>query len=86
MNTLTDADSMKAKNIWSEYLQNHDVSDRTGQTAGIDPKSGRIWFGKSIIDIVNQQKAEGVFVPLFLNGLGFHPIIENIKLLILLYN
>ena len=34
-----EADSVKAKQIWTEYQQRHDLSDRMGQTAGIDPYS-----------------------------------------------
>ena len=32
------ADSRKAKQIWEEYQKQHNLSDRVGQTAGIDPK------------------------------------------------
>ena len=41
-------DSYKAKQIWEEYQKQHNLSDRIGQTVGIDPKSKRIWFGTSI--------------------------------------
>ena len=44
----TEADSRNAKRIWAEYQKQHDITERIGQTAGIDPKSGRIWFGDSI--------------------------------------
>ncbi len=43
----TEADSHKAKQIWSEYQQQHDLSDRIGQTAGIDPKNGHILANQS---------------------------------------
>ena len=39
------AESAKAKQIWALYQQQHDLSDRLGQTVGIDPVSGRLWFG-----------------------------------------
>jgi hypothetical protein len=55
-----EADSIKAKQIWAEYQQQHDLSGRMGQIAGIDPASGRIWFGESIQDIVSQRDAEGL--------------------------
>jgi len=42
------SDSVKAKIIWEKYSGEHDLSQRKGQTAGIDPESGRIWFGESI--------------------------------------
>lgn len=65
-----EADSVKAKQIWTEYQQWHDLSDRSGQTAGIDPHSGRIWFGESIRDIVSQRDAEGLDSPLFFERVG----------------
>ncbi len=43
-------DSYKAKQIWEEYQKQHNLSDRIGQTVGIDPQSKRIWFGSSIRD------------------------------------
>ena len=67
----TEADSAKAKLIWTEYQQQHNLSDRIGQTAGIDPKNGCIWFGSSIGDIVLKRKAEGLKSPLFFERIGF---------------
>lgn len=63
-------DSLKAESIWAEYQRQHDLTDRVGQTAGIDPMSGRIWFGKSIQDIVSQRDAEGLTSPLFFERVG----------------
>jgi len=65
-----EAQSVKAKIVWAEYLKQHDLSNRIGQTAGIDPKSGRIWFGESIRDIVLQRDAEGFSSPLFFERVG----------------
>ncbi len=64
------ADSAKAKQIWTEYQQQHNLSDRMGQTAGIDPQSGRIWFGESIREIVIQRDTEGLKSPLFFERIG----------------
>lgn len=66
----TEADSVKAKQIWTKYKQQYDLSDRTGQTAALDPKSGRIWFGESIQNIVTQRDAEGLKSPLFFERVG----------------
>jgi len=66
----TEAESSKAKQIWVAYQQQHDLSERLGQTAGIDPTSGRIWFGESIQDIVTQRDAEGLDSPLFFERVG----------------
>jgi hypothetical protein len=41
-----------------------------GQTAGIDPVSGRIWFGESATDIWQQMEAEGIDVPLYYTRVG----------------
>ena len=70
LSNWTEADSVKAKQIWAEYQQQHDLSDRIGQTAGIDPDSGRIWFGESIRDIVLKRDAEGLNAPLFFERVG----------------
>ena len=40
--TWTKADTDKARQYWEAYQQQHDLSERQGQTAGIDPVSGRI--------------------------------------------
>ena len=64
------ADSRKAKQIWVEYQKQHNLSDRIGQTAGIDPTSRRIWFGASIRDIVLQRNSEGLNSPLFFQRVG----------------
>ena len=63
-------DSHKAKQIWEEYQKQHNLSDRIGQTVGIDPKSRRIWFGSSIRDIVLQRDKEGLNSPLFFQRVG----------------
>lgn len=65
-----DADSSKAKQIWTTYQQQHDLSAYMGQTVGIDSVSGRIWFGKSIQDVVSQRDAEGLTSPLFFERVG----------------
>ena len=63
-------DSRKAKQIWAEYQEQHNLSDRIGQTVGIDPKSKRIWFGSSIRDIVLKRTSEGLSSPLFFQRVG----------------
>jgi hypothetical protein len=66
-----ESDSSKAKQIWLEYQRVHDLSGRIGQTAGIDPHSGRVWFGESIPDVVSQRDAEGLDSPLLFERVGF---------------
>ena len=66
----TEDDSAKARRIWADYQQSHDVSDRLGQAVGIDPETGRVWFGQSGIDIRKQQESEGGWRPLYLLRVG----------------
>ncbi len=67
----TKADSRRAKNIWAEYQKQHDITEQIGQTAGIDPKSGRIWFGDSALEIVRKRETEGLTSPLFFQRVGY---------------
>jgi hypothetical protein len=67
---MTDADVARAQQIGDEYQKQHDVADRKGQAAGIDPASGRIWFGEDLADIVRQLQAEGLDIPVFLVRVG----------------
>jgi len=62
--------SVKAKKIWEDYLKQHDLSNRAGETAGIDPESGRIWFGESIRDVVSKRNKDGFSSPLFFERVG----------------
>jgi hypothetical protein len=68
--TWSAAEVERARQIWAEYQKQHDVSDRVGQTADIDPVSGRVWFGASAKDIWLQQDAEGVEVPCYYVRVG----------------
>ena len=64
------ADSVKCKQIWDDYQQKHDLTAQYGQTAGIDPKTGRVWFGESIRDVVDQRAEEGLTNPIFWERVG----------------
>lgn len=66
----TEADSNRANEIWTEYQRQHDVSAQVGQTAGIDPASGSIWFGESIQNVIAQRDADGSEAPLFFVRVG----------------
>jgi hypothetical protein len=61
--TWTEADTERAQAIWTEYQWRHEVSTQLGKTAGIDPSSGRVWFGESAADIRRQRRAEGAATP-----------------------
>ncbi len=68
--TWTDESTARAKQIWAEYQEEHDLSDLDGQTAGIDPASGSIWLGASLRDVVARRDAEGIHAPLFFERVG----------------
>ena len=66
----TAEDTRKAKAIWEEYQKNHDLSDRNGQAAGIDPKTGEVWFGESALDIHDRRATKGLNCSLFFVRVG----------------
>jgi hypothetical protein len=66
----TDGESERAEKVWLDHQQHHDVSAKLGQTAGIEPASGRIWFGDSIQDVIAQRDADGESAPLFFVRVG----------------
>jgi hypothetical protein len=67
----TDSDTDRACRIWDEYRNHHDISSLIGHTAGIDPTSGRIWFGESAADIWRQRQIEGVDTPIYCVRVGY---------------
>ena len=67
----TGLDTARARRCWAQYQQQHDISDQIGQTAGIDPVSGQVWFGASAKDIVAQLETEGMSIPLYFVRVGF---------------
>lgn len=68
---LTEADAQRAEALWAEYQRSHDVSDRIGETVGIEPETGAMWFGESIIDVADQRDNAGVHRPLHFIRVGF---------------
>jgi len=66
----TETDAARALQVWAEYQQHHDISDRMGQTVGIDPVSGRVWFGQSATDVVQKMKGEGTQATLYCLRVG----------------
>jgi hypothetical protein len=75
----TEADSDRAREIWSDFQQQHDLSGRTGQTAGIDPVSGRVWLGDSMQDVVAQRDGDGTEAPLFFMRVGYSTYYRKFK-------
>lgn len=64
------ADTAKAKEIWADFQLRHDLTMHMGQTVGIDPHSGQLWFGESISDIVARRDIDGLEGPLFFARVG----------------
>ena len=62
----------RARRVWEEYQQQHDVSGPHGQVVGIDPDSGRLWFGKSALAIREQLTAEHVEALLLFLHVGYN--------------
>ncbi len=68
--TWTEADTVRASQIWRDFQNTHDVAAHLGQAVGIDPASGRVWFGDSAKAIVLRLEAEGIHAPLFFLRVG----------------
>lgn len=68
---LTQSNSDRARQICKEYQAKHDLSSMRGLTAGIDPVSGRIWFGDSIEEVVAKRKADGSEAALVFARIGY---------------
>lgn len=66
----TETDSLRAQEIWSDYQQQNDLSEKLGQTVGIDPVSSRVWIGESIQQVIAQRTADGCDAPLFFVRVG----------------
>lgn len=66
----TESDTARACQIWADYQRENDVSARKGQAVGIDPASGRVWFGESAKEIVLRLEAQGFHTPLFFLRVG----------------
>ena len=70
VSTLSESDVARAKQLWADYQKRHDISRRIGQAVGIDPVSGRIWFGDSATDIRLQMDEEGIEAALLVLRVG----------------
>jgi hypothetical protein len=67
---LTHEDVQRAEALWGDYQKAHDLSGEAGRTAGIDPESGRIWLGDSMLEVTQKQDAAGDPAPLFFVRIG----------------
>ena len=62
--------TVRAQQIWEEYQRQHDLSDRRGKVAAIDPQSGHVWIGDSGADVAQQMQSEGMDAPVYLVRVG----------------
>lgn len=70
MTQWTEDDTRKARAAWASYQQRHDVAGRIGQAVGVDPETGRVWFGANGLAAIDAARADGVTRPLFLLRVG----------------
>jgi hypothetical protein len=68
---LSEEDINRARALWSQYQRSHDLSQRRGETAGVDPVTERIWFGDSILDVARQRELIGESSPLHFFRVGY---------------
>lgn len=64
-------DVERACAIWDEYRRQHDITPLVDQTAGIEPISGRIWFGESAADVYQKKIADGIEAPMYVVRVGY---------------
>ncbi len=57
---LSDDDTKRALRVWEDYQKAHDVSALQGKAVGIDPKTGRVWFGDDAREVSRNARADGV--------------------------
>ena len=67
----TEDDTRKAEAAWAEFQRLNDVSDRHGQVVGIDPRSGRVWFGNDLASVTEAARVDGVDSPLLCLRVGY---------------
>lgn len=68
---LTAEDLAHAEQVWRLHQQDHDLSARHGQAAGVDPMTERVWFGESAAAVVRAMLADGIDHPLLFVRVGF---------------
>ncbi len=70
----SDPRTQRALEIWREYERTHDVTALHGKAVGIDPDSGRVWFGDRARDVAQAARADGVTSRLLTIrvGLGYY--------------
>lgn len=73
----TKVDIDRARAIWREFQQAHDIASIVGQTAGIDPVTGEVFFGSSAKEISMRLQVEGTHRPLYFVRIGSDHYVEK---------
>jgi hypothetical protein len=68
--TWTPEYTARAERAWEEYQESHDLTTLHGQTAGVDPLSGRVWIGEDAEEILDRLESEGLDTPLYFVRIG----------------
>jgi hypothetical protein len=68
---ISKVDTQRARAIWDDYCRDHDITPLIGQTVGIEPVSGRIWFGESASEVYDKKIADGVNEPMYCVRVGY---------------
>lgn len=68
---LSRAELDAAEAAWEKYLAQHPVAGHEGEMAGIDPKSGDVIVGRSIPEIVERRRVQGITAPLLFKRIGY---------------
>ena len=63
-------DQEQAEAIWADYQTSHDLSALMGQAAGVDPRTGEVFFGRTAGEIIDRLRGEGQWRPLFVFRVG----------------
>jgi hypothetical protein len=59
LDKMSNEDTQRALRLWEDYQKSHDVSAMLGKAVGIDPKTGRIWFGEDAREVARNARADG---------------------------
>lgn len=69
--TWTDEHTARSMEIWNQYQADHDLSERRGDVAGIDPATGEVWIESSAKKIAEVRDKVGLTSPLFFIRVGY---------------
>lgn len=77
--TWTASDTATAQRIGEEYQRTHDASPWRGQAAGIDPKTGEVWIGKTAVAICVERDKQELKSLLFFERIEFVTYLRKVN-------